>query len=62
MKIIFDSEKEKTYAIERYCPEDVLPEELRLTNKRGCSTQNSPNMEMCKECWEKAVDIEVKGI
>ena len=60
MKIIFDSEKEKTYVIERYWPEDVLPEDLRLTKKRGCSMQNSPNMEMCKGCWEKAVDMEVK--
>ena len=57
MKIIFESEFEKTQLTTGYCPGDIGLKELRLTDKRCCGSSGT---EVCKECWEKAVEMKVK--
>ena len=43
-----------------YCPGDIGLKELRFEDKRCCAPPNFPNMKVCTECWEKAVEMEIK--
>ena len=52
MKIIFDNELQKTRLMTSICPDDVL-----LDNP---ITGNKCNGDHCRECWEKAVEMEIK--
>ena len=52
MKIIFDNEQQKTGLISSLCPDDVS-----LDNP---ITGNKCNGDHCRECLEKAVEMEIK--
>lgn len=55
MKIIFDNEEQMNYMIDWYCPGDMdLTSEVKY-----CKGQNISN-DICRECWKKAVEMEIK--
>lgn len=52
MKIIFNSEEEKTELTTRLCPKDI-----GLNNSNYCE---SGVLDGCVRCWENVVEMEVK--
>ena len=54
MKIIFDTEEQKTVVLSALAKEEKCPYEVGIDTTCG-------NYASCRECWENAIEIEIKG-
>lgn len=55
MKIIFDNEEQMNHMTDWYCPGDIC-----LTSEVKYCKDQKISGDVCRECWKKNVEMEIK--